>query len=58
LIRANGPESANVKEAKMLARNAIQIMRKITGPASAEVFNGIDALFRIKVMTKKIMGMR
>lgn len=39
LIKANGPESADIEEAEMLVRKAVRIVKELKGHGSAEMIN-------------------
>jgi hypothetical protein len=49
-IEAIGPDSADIEEAEMLARKAVEIMKKFRDPVSKEMMAGVKALADIKLL--------
>jgi tetratricopeptide (TPR) repeat protein len=52
LIEANGPESADIEEAEMLARKAVRIMMELKGPGISDMMYAFQALVNV-IFTKK-----
>jgi hypothetical protein len=53
LLNANGPESANIEEAEVLARKALRIMKKLRGPVSDEMSDAFNVLMSIIFLKKR-----
>jgi hypothetical protein len=47
LINKNGPESADVDEAVMLARKAVRIIKELKGPTAIETLNAFNTLVNV-----------
>jgi hypothetical protein len=47
LIDKNGPESADIDEAEILARKAVQIIKEFTGPGSTENIDAFEVLANV-----------
>jgi hypothetical protein len=56
LISKNGPESADIEEAEMLARKAIRIMKERKGPASNELGYVFESLVRVRLLKEDFTG--
>jgi hypothetical protein len=52
LIKANGPNSADIEEAEMLARKAVRIIKNLKGPISSEIIWAISSLLSVVILKK------
>jgi hypothetical protein len=52
LICKNGPDSADIEEAEMLAKKAVRIMKELKGPVSSEMINAFQALVNVLMIRK------